>query len=152
MCDYVGIKIKTTATESPCSNGTVLTNNQTIENMMIKIISDTQLFLEMVLSWAMKTKNSLQNVACFSPFQFILGKNLKVLLKLSDNLPTLSVKPSSQLMQQFFFFFFSTFGNMQGSKQCWTVPRHGVTRKRSTKRSKYTWNMLRKNLQLKRVC
>ena len=106
MCDYVGIKIKTTATESPCSNGTVLTNNQTIENMMIKIISDTQLFLEMVLSWAMKTKNSLQNVACFSPFQFILGKNLKVLLKLSDNLPTLSVKPSSQLMQQFFFFFF----------------------------------------------
>ena len=110
MCDYVGIKIKTTATESPCSNGTVLTNNQTIENMMIKIISDTQLFLEMVLSWAMKTKNSLQNVACFSPFQFILGKNLKVLLKLSDNLPTLSVKPSSQLMQQFFFFFFPHLG------------------------------------------
>ena len=104
MCNYVGINIKTTATESPCSNGTVLTNNQRIENMMIKIISDTQLFLEMVLSWAMKTKNSLQNVGCFSPFQFILGKNLKVLLKLSDNLPTLSVKPSSQIMQQNLFF------------------------------------------------
>ena len=45
-----------------------------------------------------------------------------------------------------FFFFFFKFRSMQG----WTATtRHGVTRKRSTKRLKYTGSWFRKNLQLK---
>ena len=32
------------------------------------------------------------------------------------------------------------------------ITRHGVTRKRSTKRLKHTENLVRKNLQLKDVC
>ena len=39
------------------------------------------------------------------------------------------------------------------SMQGWTATmRHGVTRKRSTKRLKHTGNLFRKNLQLKDVC
>ena len=39
------------------------------------------------------------------------------------------------------------------SKQGWTATtKHGVTRKRSKKRLKYTGNLMRKNLQLKDVC
>ena len=39
------------------------------------------------------------------------------------------------------------------SMQGWTaLTRHGITRKRSTKRSKHTRNLFRKNIQLKVVC
>ena len=39
------------------------------------------------------------------------------------------------------------------SMQDWTATmRHGVTRKRSTKRLKQTGNLFRKNLKLKDVC
>ena len=48
-----------------------------------------------------------------------------------------------------FLFFFNGIHSMPG----WTATtRHGVTRKRSTKRLKHTGNLFRKNLQLKDVC
>ena len=48
-----------------------------------------------------------------------------------------------------FFFFLIGIHSMQG----WTATkRHGVTRKRSTKRLEHTGNMFRKDLQLKDVC
>ena len=51
----------------------------------------------------------------------------------------------------FFFFFFSI--GIHSMMQGWTATtRHGVTRKRSTKRLKHTGNLFRKNLQLKDVC
>ena len=47
------------------------------------------------------------------------------------------------------FFFFIGIHSMQG----WTATRrHGVTRKRITKRLKLTENLFRKNLQVKDVC
>ena len=45
------------------------------------------------------------------------------------------------------FFFKIGIHSMQG----WTATRHGVTRKRNTKRFRHTWNLFRKNLQLKDV-
>ena len=66
MCNYMGINIKTAAAESPWSNGIVKRNNQTLKTMMNKIISDAQSSLEIALSWTLKAKNSLQNVANFS--------------------------------------------------------------------------------------
>ena len=49
----------------------------------------------------------------------------------------------------FFFFFLIRIYSMQG----WTVTtRHGVTRKRGTKRLRHTGNLFSKNLQLKGVC
>ena len=52
-----------------------------------------------------------------------------------------------------FFFFFIFFKIEIHSMQGWTATkRHGVTRKRSTKRLKHTGNPFRKNLQLKDIC
>ena len=44
--DYLGINIQTTAAESPWSNEIVKRNNQTLANMMNKIINDTQCSLD----------------------------------------------------------------------------------------------------------
>ena len=52
---------------------------------------------DLALTW---TKNSLQNVTSFSPFQLVLGTNHKLPATLSDDLPALSIKPSSQIVQQ----------------------------------------------------
>ena len=51
----------------------------------------------------------------------------------------------------FFIYLFILIGihSMQGST---ATMRHGVTRKRSTKRLEHTENLFRKNLQLKDVC
>ena len=97
--DYLGITIQTTAAESPWSNGIVERNNQTLANMMNKIINDTQCSLDLALFWVLNAKNSLQNTAGFSQFQLVLGRNPKRPSTLSDNLPALSMKPSSEVLQ-----------------------------------------------------
>ena len=52
-----------------------------------------------------------------------------------------------------FFCLFVCFFNGIHSMQVWTATRrHGVTRKRSTKRLKHTGNMFKKNLLLEGVC
>ena len=73
MCDYLGIHLHTTAAESPWTNGVVERNNQTLSNMMDKITEDLQCSTDLALLWALSAKNSLQNVAGFSPFQLVLG-------------------------------------------------------------------------------
>ena len=51
------------------------------------------------------------------------------------------------------FLFESFFWNGIHCMQDWTATmRHGVTRKRSTKRLEHTGNLFRKNIQLKDVC
>ena len=51
------------------------------------------------------------------------------------------------------FFIFYFFLNWDHSMQGWTATtRHGVTRKKSTKRLHHTGNLFRKNLQLKDIC
>ena len=67
--------------------------------MINKIINDTQCSLDLALCWALNAKNSLQKTVGFSPFQLVLGRNPKLPLTLSDNLPALSMKPSSEVLQ-----------------------------------------------------
>ena len=97
--DYLGINIQTTAAESPWSNGIVERNSQTLANMMNKIVCDTNCSLELALCWALNAKNSLQNTAGFSPFQLVLGRNPKLPTTLTDDLPALPMKPSSEVLQ-----------------------------------------------------
>ena len=75
--DYLGIKIQTTITESPWSNG-IVERNKALAKMMNKIISDTQCSLDTALCWVLNAKNSLQNTAAFLPFQLVLGRNPKL--------------------------------------------------------------------------
>ena len=75
-------------------------NNQTLANMKNKIINDTRCSLDLALCWVLNARNSLQNTAGFSTFQLVLGRNPKLSSTLSDNLPALSMKPSSEVLQE----------------------------------------------------
>ena len=67
---------------------------------MDKIIEDTGCHSELALCWALNAKNSLQNVAGFSPFQLVLGTNPRLPSNLSDDIPALTQKNTSQLIRE----------------------------------------------------
>ena len=99
FCEQFGITINTTAAESPWSNGIVERANQTIARSMDKIISDTGCHPELALLWALNAKNSLQNVAGFSPFQLVLGRNPRLPSTLTDDLPATTQRSMSNLLK-----------------------------------------------------
>ena len=90
--------VHTTAAEAPWSNGVVERNTQT--HMMNKITAETNTSPDLAQTWALNAKNIRQNVAAFSTFQLVLGTNPKLTATLSDDLPALSIKPSSQIVQE----------------------------------------------------
>ena len=98
MCEQLNITPLTTAAESPWSNGIVERNNQTLACMMNKIIHDSKCSSEIALCWALNAKNSLQNVAGFSPFQLAIGFNPNLPSTINDKLPSLTNKSSSQII------------------------------------------------------
>ena len=100
LCDQFGITVNTTPAESPWSNGIVERNNQTLARSMDKIIEDTGCHPELALCWALNAKNSLQNVAGFSPFQLVLGTNPRLPSNISDDIPALTQKNTSQLIRE----------------------------------------------------
>ena len=99
FCERLGITVKTTAAESPWSNGVVERNNQTLARSMDKVIEDTKCSADLALCWALNAKNSLTNVAGFSPFQLVLGTNPRLPSYLTDEAPALTQEPTSKLMQ-----------------------------------------------------
>jgi transposase InsO family protein len=99
LCEQFGIVVKTTPAESPWSNGVVERNNQTLARSMDKIIEDTGCHADLALLWALNAKNSLQNVAGFSPFQLVLGMNPRLPSTLTDELPSLTQRTMPQLIR-----------------------------------------------------
>lgn len=77
MCDCLNIDVKTMEVNSSYSNKIVGRDNQNLDNMVDKTTRATKCSFELALSWALSSKNSLQNVAGFSPFQFALWKKTK---------------------------------------------------------------------------
>ena len=65
MCEAMNITIKVTAAESPFSNGLVDRHNFIITDMMDKKLEESQLNLDLALSWRLNAKNSLANVLGF---------------------------------------------------------------------------------------
>ena len=57
LCDLFGIKIKTTAAESPWSNGLVERHNLVLAEMLDKILDDTKCSLDVAVAWANNAKN-----------------------------------------------------------------------------------------------
>ena len=80
FCENLNITIKTTAAESPWSNGMVERHNGIIGESVAKIINDINCTLNVALSWALSAKNSLQNFHGFSPNQLVFGRNPNFLL------------------------------------------------------------------------
>ena len=100
LCDLFGIKIKTTAAESPWSNGLVERHNLVLAEMLDKILDDTKCSLEVAVAWANNAKNSLNNVHGFSSFQLALGCNPSLPNVLSDQLPALTNKPKFSIIKE----------------------------------------------------
>ena len=100
LCDLFGIRIKTTAAESPWSNGLVERHNLVLAEMLDKITDDTNCSMDIAVAWAINAKNSLNNVHGFSPFQLALGCNPTLPNVLNDQLPALSNRPTSSIIKQ----------------------------------------------------
>ena len=100
MCEQLNVIPLTTPAESPWANGVVERHNQTLANMVHKIMEDAKCDIQLALCWALNAKNSLQNVAGFSPFQLAIGCNLTLPSTLHDKLPSLSSRPSSKIVEE----------------------------------------------------
>ena len=100
MCETLGITIKTTAAESPWSNGLVERHNLVLSEMLDKIIDETDCDISLAVSWCVNTKNSLHNVHGFSPYQLTLGMNPKLPSTLSEKFPAVTNKPVTKVTSQ----------------------------------------------------
>ena len=96
MCETFGIKISTTPSYSPWSNGLCERHNQTLTNILLKIREDTKCDWETALAWAINAKNTLINNNGFSPAQLVYGRNPNLPTILTAQLPALETRPESK--------------------------------------------------------
>ena len=87
LCDQFNIIVKTTAAESPWSNGLVERHNLVLSEMLEKVLDSEKCDFDMALSWCIQAKNSLLNINGFTPFQIGMGRNPK-LPSVSTDCPT----------------------------------------------------------------
>ena len=89
-----------TAAESPWSNGVVERHNAILENMVQKVIADTNCSFENALVWAVSAKNALGNNLGFSPNQLVFGRNPNLPSVLTSKPPALRNTTPSQLIAE----------------------------------------------------
>ena len=75
MAEKLNTTVRTTAAESPWSNGINERHNAILENMVSKVMSDTGCSLDIAISWAVASKNALTNVYGYSPNQLVFDRN-----------------------------------------------------------------------------
>ena len=102
MVDFAekfNISIKTTAAESPWSNGLCERHNAIIAANIHKIRLDVGCSTEVALAWALCAKNSLSNVHGFSPNQLVFGKNPNFPNVLDNKVPANNTETKSEIME-----------------------------------------------------
>ena len=87
MCEAFNIKVLTTPSRSPWSNGLCERHNQTLTNMYLKIKEDVNCDMETALAWAVNAKNAVINNNGFSLSQTAYGKNPNLQSNVNNNLP-----------------------------------------------------------------
>lgn len=97
LCEKFNIHIKTTAAESPWSNGLCERANATLADMVLKIKQDSNCSLDLAIPWAISAKNALSNTFGFSPNQLVFGRNVNLPAVHSD-LPPAENTDSSPLI------------------------------------------------------
>ena len=78
MIDFAekfNIIIKTTAAESPWSNGLCERHNGILNNQLNKILNNNICSIDVAIHWAVAAKNSLANIYGFSPNTLVFGRN-----------------------------------------------------------------------------
>ena len=71
--EKLNIVVKSTAAESPWSNGMNERHNGLIGEMVLKLTADGHK-LKQAVCWAIVAKNSLANISGYSPNQLVFGK------------------------------------------------------------------------------
>ena len=99
MGEKCNIIIKTTAAESPWSNGICERHNQVLADMITKTMADTGCCLTLAVCWAINAKNCLQNVHGYSPFQLVFGRNPRLPAILSDKPPAFDGITSEKILR-----------------------------------------------------
>ena len=98
MCEAFGMKISTTPSYSPWSNGLCERHNQTLTNILLKIKEDVKCDWDTALAWAVRAKNSSVNHNGYSPMQLVFGRNPNLPTTLTAELPALEPRPASLIV------------------------------------------------------
>lgn len=91
--------IKSTAAESPWSNGLCERHNALIASSIHRIRLDAGCSLEVALAWALSAKNCLANVHGFSPNQLVFGKNPNFPSVLDNKVPANNIECTSRVLE-----------------------------------------------------
>ena len=100
MGQKLNTEIKSTAAESPWSNGVNERHNGILGQMIVKTMHDCKCDVQTALMWSLAAKNSLANVYGFSPQQLVFGKNAAFPSNLHNKLPALEDDCSSDVMRE----------------------------------------------------
>ena len=100
MNEKLGVETRTTAGESPFSNGIVERHNKILFEAMMKTIEDVKCEPEIALAWSVSAKNSLQNHGGYSPNQLVFGHNVSFPSLLTDRIPALEPTTSSDIIRK----------------------------------------------------
>ena len=98
MCQNLNVIVRTTAAQSPWSNGVVERHNGILGESVLKTLESTQCSFEIALSWAVSAKNTLPNIHGYSPNQMVFGKNPNLPSILVDKPPALEGVSSSDIV------------------------------------------------------
>lgn len=96
MAENFNIQVITTPAYSPWSNGLLERHNQTLTEILLKVKKDQHLDWDTALAWALMSKNMLQNVHGYSPYQLVFGRNPNLPSIFTDLPPALEGNTRSQ--------------------------------------------------------
>ena len=100
MNEKLNVETKTTAGESPFSNGIEERHNKVLFEAFSKTLEEVSCEPEVALAWALSAKNSLQNHCGFTQNQLVFGHNVNTPSLLTDKLPALEPTTSSEIIQK----------------------------------------------------
>ena len=97
--EQFNIFLKTTAAESPWSNGMCERHNEILADLVRKVQSENNCSFQIALHWALASKNALTSVYGFSPNQLVFGKNIELPTVHNNQLPA-DNSPSSDFIMK----------------------------------------------------
>lgn len=100
LAEKFNIVIKTTAAESPWSNGLCERHNALIASNIHKVRLDVGCSVEVALAWSLSAKNCLANVQGFSPNQLVFGRNPNLPNVLDNKVPANNVECVSKVLER----------------------------------------------------
>ena len=89
MAQNLNIVVRTTAAQSPWSNGLNERHYGVLGEMVMKTLEDARCNFEVALSWAVNAKNTRHNSHGYIPNQLVFGKNPNLPSLLNNQLPAL---------------------------------------------------------------